>query len=125
MDFKVNLLQQEFKNFCIYVATGDSYETAIRYDKDRGVLTTDRSRCGMWKDLLKERSMKLKKEDMENMEFRILLDKNSIELFVNQGTYAMSTLIYTPISADKIFFETDGEVTFDIEKYDIAVEEME
>lgn len=125
LDFKVNLLQQEFKNFCIYVAAGDSYETAIRYDKDRGVLTTDRSRCGMWKDLLTERSMKLKKEDMENMEFRILLDKNSIELFVNQGTYAMSTLIYTPISANKIFFETDGEVTFDIEKYDIVVEEME
>ena len=46
------------------------------------------------------------------------------ELFVNQGTYAMSTLIYTPISADKIFFETDGEVTVDVEKYDIVVEEM-
>jgi len=116
-------LQGDFKSFCIYLASNESYETVIRYEKDRGIITTDRNRCGMWKDLLTERSINLEKEDMDHIQLRILLDKNSIELFVNQGKYAMTTLIYTPISADGVFFETDGTVTMDIEKYEIIVEE--
>ena len=58
---------------------------------------------------------------MEHIQFRILQDKYSIELFVNQGKYAMTTLIYTPIAADGVFFETDGTVIMDIEKYEIVV----
>jgi len=123
MDLTVTLLQGDFKSFCIYLASNESYETVIRYEKDRGIITTDRNRCGMWKDLLTERSINLEKEDMDHIQLRILLDKNSIELFVNQGKYAMTTLIYTPISADGVFFETDGTVTMDIEKYEIIVEE--
>lgn len=123
MDLTVTLKKQEFSNFNIYLAAGHSYETVIRYNKEKGFLTTDRNRCGMWKDLLTERSIKLEKEDMEQTQLRILLDKYSIELFVNQGKYAMSMLIYTPISADGIFFETDGNAIIDIEKYDIVIPE--
>lgn len=124
LDLTVALTQQEFKTFSIHLAAGQRYETVIRYDKERGILTTDRSRCGMWKDLLTERRITLEKEDMEQIEFRILLDKYSVELFVNHGKYAMSTLIYTPLSADGIFFETDGDAALDIEKYDIVTGEQ-
>lgn len=123
LDLTVTLLQGDYSSFNIYLAANESYETVIHYEKDRGILTVDRKRCGMWKDLLTERSIKLEKEDMAHMQLRILLDKNSIELFVNQGKYAMTTLIYTPISADRVFFETNGTVNMDIEKYDIVVEE--
>lgn len=123
LDLTVRLTQQEFKNFSIHLAAGQRYETVIHYDKERGILTTDRSRCGMRKDLLTERRIKLEKEDLEQIQFRILLDKYSIELFVNHGKYAMSTLIYTPLSAEGIFFETDGSAGVDIEKYDIVTEE--
>jgi beta-fructofuranosidase len=121
LDLTISLKKQEFKNFNIYLAVGYKHETVIRYDKCRGILTTDRNRCGMYKDMLTERSIILEKEDMEHIQLRILLDKNSIELFVNQGKYVMSTLIYTPISSDGIFFETDGNAILDIEKYDIEV----
>jgi len=123
MDLTVNVLSGEYRDFCIHLAANDSYETVIRFEKDRRILTTDRNRCGMWKDLLTERSIKLEEEDMEHLQLRILLDKYSIELFVNDGKYAMSTLIYTPISADRVFFETDGTIKMNIEKYDIIVEE--
>lgn len=119
MDLTVTLTKQDFKHFHIYLAAGDSCETVIRYDRERGILATDRTRCGMWKDLLTERRIILDEEDMEQMELRILLDQYSIELFVNQGKYAMSTLIYTPASEDKIYFETDGKATMNLEKYSI------
>ena len=59
IDLTVRLTQQEFKNFSIHLAAGQKYETVIHYDKERGILTTDRSRCGMRKDLLTERRIKL------------------------------------------------------------------
>ena len=120
MDLSVNLSQAECKSFSIHLAASESYETVITYDKDRNTISVDRTRSGMFKDLLSERSIKLE-EDMENMHFRILMDKNSIELFVNDGQYAMSTLIYTPLSVDGVFFETDGNVVMDIEKFEISL----
>jgi len=119
LDITVTLTKQDFENFNIYLAAGDSYETVIRYDRHRGIITTDRTCCGMWKDLLTERNLKLEKEDLEQVTLRILLDKNSIELFVNHGKYVMSTLIYTPATAKDIYFETDGNAIFTVEKYDI------
>ena len=123
MDLTVTILKDECKEFCISLAVDEKHKTVIRYEKERGLLTTDRNCCGMWKDLLTERSIKLEEADMKHLQLRILLDKYSVELFVNDGKYAMSTLMYTPFSADRVFFETDGTVCMDIEKFDIVVEE--
>ena len=49
----------------------------------------------------------------------MLLDKNSIEFFFNDGQMAASISIYTPLSADAICFYADSEIKMDIEKYDI------
>lgn len=121
IDLTITMKKQNFKEFNIYLASGTLYETVIRYDRDRRIITIDRNRCGMWKDLLTQRSINLEKGDIEQTHFRILLDRNSIELFVNEGKYAMSTLIYTPISADEIYFETNGKAIVNIEKYDIVL----
>ena len=61
-------------------------------------------------------------EQNGELQMRILIDRNSIELFVNEGEQAMSTLIYTPSDANKIIWSTDGSVLVDIEKHDIVVD---
>ena len=51
------------------------------------------------------------------------MDRYSLELFVNDGEQAASFVLYTPVSASSISFETDGAVLLDVEKYDLIAYE--
>ena len=48
------------------------------------------------------------------------LDKQSIELFINDGEQVASTVICTPIDADEILFNCQGSARVNVEKYDIV-----
>ena len=48
------------------------------------------------------------------------MDKNSVEVFINGGTQAMTMTIPTDLSADAITFFAEGKVVMDVEKYDLA-----
>ena len=47
------------------------------------------------------------------------MDKHSLELFVNDGEQAASFVMYTPVTADVISFEAEGEVLMDVDKHDL------
>ena len=49
----------------------------------------------------------------------ILLDKNSIEVFANDGEQTMTAWIYTPQSADGITFAADGKATITAEQFEL------
>ena len=53
------------------------------------------------------------------IKLRVILDKYSLELFVNDGEQAASMVVYTDVSADAISFEADGCIIMDVEKYDL------
>ena len=55
--------------------------------------------------------------------FRVILDRFSLELFVNGGEQAASAVIYTRQEANAISFEAGGVVLMDVEKYDLDFEE--
>jgi len=58
-----------------------------------------------------------------SIRLRCILDKRSLELFVNDGEQAASFILHTDPSADVISFEADGEVLMDVEKYDLIFDE--
>ena len=49
------------------------------------------------------------------------MDRQSIELFINDGQQVATTAICTPLQADGISFNCDGSAVVDIEKYDIIM----
>ena len=51
------------------------------------------------------------------LQLRLLLDRYSLELFVNDGEQAASFGVFTPETADGIWFEADGSALLDVEKY--------
>ena len=53
------------------------------------------------------------------LKLRIVLDRYSLELFVNDGEQAASFVLYTPKDAASIGFSSDGALFMDIEKYDL------
>ena len=55
--------------------------------------------------------------------FRMILDRFSTEIFVNNGEQTITATIYTDLTAEGIRFISDGKVTMDIVKYDLVSEQ--
>ena len=55
------------------------------------------------------------------MSLRLLLDRYSVEVFLNEGEKVMSAVFHTPMEADGIVFDTDGTVCMNVVKYDLCV----
>lgn len=89
------------------------------------MLRLDRTRSGMTRDLTAVRTIPWEKQDEIGMKFRILMDRFSVEIFVNDGELAMSTVIYTDLSARGICFSCDGTAEFSVLKYDVDVPSAE
>ena len=93
----------------------------IRYKPGRNTVRIDRTRSGGRFDIVHVRDFLVRPQDGE-IKFRVIMDRNSVELFVNDGEQAATFLIYSPDSADAISFETDGgAVLVDVEKYELEL----
>ena len=57
------------------------------------------------------------------IKLRILLDRYSAEVFVNDGEQALTMTFYTPQTAEGISFECTGNALVSVEKYDIIAAE--
>ena len=56
------------------------------------------------------------------IQLRLMIDRFSVEIFVNDGEQVMSNTIYTRQSADDISFEAvGGAAVIDVEKYTIEI----
>lgn len=64
--------------------------------------------------------MKINKEGSK-IKLRLLIDRYSIEIFVNDGEQTSTSTYYTPLDAKEITFESNGEAIVNIEKYDIVL----
>ena len=53
------------------------------------------------------------------LKLRILMDKYSVEIFLNDGERAMTSLIYTEETASMIAFEARGEAEVSICKFNL------
>ena len=74
----------------------------------------------MRRDVISQRKMKLENPE-STLKLRLILDKYSAELFVNDGYQVFSATFYTPLEADGIVFRCDGKAILNIEKSDIQV----
>ena len=84
------------------------------------MLEIDRTCCGVTKDVVYVRKIKIADTDRK-LKLRFIMDRQSIELFINDGQQVATTAICTPLQADGISFNCDGSAVVDIEKYDIIL----
>ena len=81
----------------------------------------DRTYSGMVRDAIAIRKAKLK-TSADKLELRIILDKYSAEIFLNDGQQVFSSTFYTPMEADGISFVCDGKAVVNIKKYEMVVD---
>lgn len=115
-DMTVEIMGENYNSFTLWLAADDIRKTALRYERKDGIFTIDRKLGGMPKDRVPKRSMHVGHREGK-IKIRVLMDKFSAEVFVDDGLYAMSALIYTPLDADEVFFSCEGELAFSVEKY--------
>lgn len=113
-----------YRWFRLHVAKDGQHDTVIRYKPGENTLKIDRCRSGLPRDIVNTRSFLVQPQDGE-LKLRVVLDRFSVEVFVNDGEIAASAVIYTPQSADAITFEADGQALIDVEKYDLIFDENE
>ncbi len=109
-----------FRWFKINVAkNGDSF-TTIRFKPAVNTIRIDRRQSGLPCDIVNVRDFPVFAHNGE-VKMRIIMDRYSVEVFVNDGQQAATAVIYTDIEAKAISFSCDGTVIVDIEKYDLEV----
>lgn len=106
-DMTIELDTDSCKDFELRLAANDRFYTALSYDGVKGTFTTDRTYSGSTRDLLAFREMEVSGHD-GRLKLRVLMDKYSIEVFVNDGEKAMTSLIFTELDAEKLIFRSDG-----------------
>ena len=110
--------QNSYRWFRIRVAKDGEHDTIIRYKPDESTLKIDRTRSGLHHDIVHTRSFFVRPRDGE-IELRIVMDRFSVEVFVNGGEQAASAAIYTDQSASAITFEAGGSALMDVDKYEL------
>jgi len=108
-----------YRWFRVRVAKDGKHETIIRYRPDQGTIKLDRTRSGLPHDIVHTRSFLVRPRDGE-IKLRVILDRFSLEVFVNDGEQAASAVIYTRQDADAISFEAGGAALMDVEKYSLC-----
>ncbi|MBR1877125.1 MAG: glycoside hydrolase family 32 protein [Lachnospiraceae bacterium] len=109
-----------YKRFCIYVAKDTVHYTLISFDPGENTITVDRTCGGFPHDIVNVRAFPVNSQK-GRLKLRLIMDRFSLELFVNDGMQAASFIIYTASDADGISFESDGEVAAEVEKYELRV----
>lgn len=121
LDMEVTLRPGADCSVCsVKVAESGDFYTEIIYRVRERTLTVDRRHSGSRRALLHAMECKILCASRE-LPLRIVLDKNSVEVFMNGGEQAMTTAIYTPLDADGISFSADGSASADVEKFSLKM----
>jgi beta-fructofuranosidase len=117
----VEISGTDYEDFTISVAKNNEYETLINFDPKKNLISFDRSYSSKIGDLLHKREMKVRNQNGK-IKLRLIIDKYSVEIFVNDGEQVMTSTFYTELEATDISFYAKGNAIINIEKHDIVVE---
>ncbi len=104
------------RRFTLHVARDANHYVQIRCDLARGELVFDRSHGGSHRDIAHTRHVPAEVQDGK-LTLRLLMDKESVELFVNDGERVITSLIPTPPEADQITFAADAAITLSVKAH--------
>ena len=120
------LLQPENANklcdFTMKLAKNENYETTLFYDAKKQTIQIDRSASGLNLDMVHSRVFSVQPKENQ-LKLRVIMDRNSLEVFVNDGEQAASFMLYTPAEVTGITFAAEDKLQMTVEKYDLVFEE--
>ena len=107
-----------YKKFAVRFAQNDQFHTAVSFRPYESVLKVDRKFSGSRRAAIHQRRSQIRSENGK-IKLRLILDRFSAEVFINDGEQVMTITMYTDQAADGISFFADGSVKMDVIKYDL------
>jgi beta-fructofuranosidase len=116
LEVEVEPAGERYERYAIRFARNADYQTSVSFRPHESVLKIDRKFSGSRRAIIHQRRAKID-HDRGKIKLRLILDRFSAEVFVNDGEKVMSATIYTDLSAEGISFFADGAVRFNVKKY--------
>ena len=118
MEFTVRSGNAEkmYQKFAVRFAQNEQYQTSLSFRPYESVLKIDRKFSGSRRAVIHQRRCKVNHRQGE-LKLRMILDRFSVEVFINDGEQVMSAVLYTDLAAEGISFFADGKVKMDVVKY--------
>ena len=110
--------QKLYQKFAVRFAQNEEYQTSLSFRPRESILKVDRKFSGSRRAIIHQRRSLVNSTD-GNLKLRIILDRFSVEVFVNDGEHVLTAIMYTEQEADGISFFADGDVVMDVVKYDL------
>lgn len=111
-----------YHKFAVRFAQNDQFRSSLSFRPNESILKIDRKFSGSRRAYIHQRRCLVPDKNGE-IKLRIILDRFSVEVFVNDGEQVMTATILTDISAEGISFFAEGEAVIDVTKYDLFAEE--
>lgn len=111
--------EEIYKKFAIRFAQNEEYYTSISFRPRESILKIDRKFSGSRRAIIHQRRNLVNSQN-GRLKFRMILDRFSVEVFVNGGENVMTATMYTDLEADGISFFADGKVGMNITKYELV-----
>ncbi|MCR5557709.1 MAG: glycoside hydrolase family 32 protein [Butyrivibrio sp.] len=108
-----------YHKFAVNFAEDEKRYSSVSFRPHEATLKVDRKYSGSRRAIVHQRRCLVEESKNGEIRLRIILDRFSAEVFVNDGAKVMSMGVYTDITADEISFYCDGEAVVDLVKYDI------
>lgn len=122
VDLEVTLwLEDEslpLRKFSVRFAQDEVYHTSVSFRPQESIVKVDRKFSGSRRAIIHQRRSLVKAKDGK-LKMRIILDRFSAEVFLNDGEQVMTVTFYTDLAADGISFYADGQAVIDVVKYDL------
>ncbi|MCR5826348.1 MAG: glycoside hydrolase family 32 protein [Oscillospiraceae bacterium] len=119
VDLEIALEAGDYARFAVWFAKNRDYHTGVSFRPHESVLKIDRKFSGSRRAIIHQRRAKVRHEH-GRLKLRLILDRYSVEVFINDGEKVMSATLYTELNADEIAFFADGKATFSVTKYTLA-----
>ena len=123
MEITVTRAEEEIYNkFTVSLAANDECYTDVSFRPKESIVKIDRKFSGFRRAGIHQRRAHVEMQD-DQIRFRIILDRFSMEVFINDGSKVMSVTLATEQSADGIYFTCDKDVIIHVRKYDLDFDE--
>jgi len=122
LDIEVEAIDKEklYDKFIISLAKNEKYHTDFYFRPKESVVKIDRKFSGSRRALVHQRRAEISNTE-GTLKAKLILDKNSIEIFLEDGRQVMTTTIQTELSATAISFAAVGDVKMNVVKYDLSM----
>lgn len=111
-------LEKSYHKFTLRFAQNEKYTSVLSFRPYESLLKIDRKFSGSRRAYIHQRRARVTQRDGE-IHLHVILDRFSVEVFINDGEQVMTATILTDTDAQGISFNADGQVSMDITKYSL------